>query len=174
MNTTKLKVHSFDISLITKPKIGPTLSPAASMEEFSVKMQQMINAYAFFGYCFNDEDLPAFPNYESSFIKIPIAAAIYSCSFLKKPWPKAEKYISKDKDASLLYAAKVLKNRFIAGEVVIGDHPDYCLAYSILVLKRARLPDFMHNKILANAIKDPENKSIKRYLKFKKVRKISP
>ena len=152
------------------PRIGPELKADATPEQISDKIQQMINAWSIFGYFFNSENLPTFPQYESDIKKTPIAAAIYACCFLKKPWPEAESSIAKCKESSMLYASKLLKGRFPAGEKVISESPEHLLAYSLIVLKRGKLPDFLHRKMIAHAIKDPDNKHIKRYLRFKKVR----
>jgi hypothetical protein len=150
--------------------VGPNIDSNATPEQFADKIQQLINAWVIFGHLFAKEALPLFPHYEDDIKKSPIASAIYSCCFMKKPWLEAEKSIAKDKEASMLYASKVLKARFPAGEEAISEDPEYCLAYCLLVLKRGKLPEFMHNKMLLHAIKDPDNKHIKRYLKYKKVK----
>jgi len=167
----KLHQKCFTIDLVEK-SIGPKISADATPEQLADKIQQQINAYTLFGHLLAKEDLPLFPQYEDDIKKVPIAAAIYSYCFMKKPWPEAEKVIAKEKEASMLYAVKVLKSRFPAGEKAISSDPEYCLAYSLLVLKRGRLPDFMHNKMLLHAIKDPDDKHVKRYLKFKKVKGV--
>lgn len=153
-----------------KTSIGPKLKKTSSFEEVQDKLQQLINAWLVCGYFYAEEDLPLFPEYEKAIAKHPLAAAFYSSCFMKKPWPKAEKCIAKDKEASMLYSTRVLKSRFAIGEKVISENPEYCLAYSILVLKRGKLPDFMHNRMLLHAIEDPNNKHVKRYLRFKKVK----
>jgi len=50
------------------------------------------------------------------------------------------------------------------------ESPCICLYLSQAYLKRGRLPDLLHNSMLAHAIKDPKNKSVKRYFKYKKVK----
>jgi hypothetical protein len=166
----KMSQKVFTIDLIGE-SVGPKIGADATPEQLSDKIQQQINAYLLFGHLFAKEDLPLFPQYENDIKRVPIAAAIYSYCFMKKPWPEAEKVIAKEKEASMLYAGRVLRSRFPAGEEAISSDPEYCLAYSLFVLKRGKLPDFMHNKMLLHAIKDPDNKHVKRYLKFKKVRR---
>jgi len=150
--------------------VGPPISPFATPEQFKDKIQQMINAWLLFGLLSTKEELSRFPEYEEAVKQSPIASAVYACCFLKKTWPEAEKKIATCKESSLLYAAKLIKGRFAEGEKVISESPEYLLAYSLTVLKRSKLPDFMHRKMIAHAIKDPNNKYIKRYLRFKKVR----
>lgn len=48
--------------------------------------------------------------------------------------------------------------------------PDICLYISQLYLKRGRLPEILHNSMLAYGIKDPKNKSVKRYFRYKNVK----
>lgn len=168
---SSLVKHVFEMSgLHKKTCIGPKLKKTSSLEEVQNKLQQLINAWLVCGYFFAEEDLPLFPEYEKAIARHPLAAAFYSSCFMKEPWPKAEKCIAKDKEASMLYATRVLKSRFSMGEKVISEHPEYCLAYSLLVLKRGKLPEFMHNRMLLHAIEDPNNKHVKRYLRFKKVK----
>lgn len=162
--------HCFTISLNPKDRrIGNKLNPEASFEEVREKIQHLINAWMIKGFFLNDEAIPRFAQYEESIAANPLAAAFYACCFLKRPWPEAEKLIAKDKEASMLYATKLLRKRFPAGEAAISEHPEYCLAYSVLLLKRGKLPDLMHNKMLAHGIKDPDNEHVRRYLRFKKV-----
>jgi hypothetical protein len=158
------------IDPVTCSFIGPSLKPDSTEEEFADKIQQLINSYFVWGHATNKEDIPRFPKFEEKLLKSSIGCAFYAYCFLKKRWPEAEKTIAKDKEASLFYAIKVLKSRFPAGEKEISKSPEHCLVYSTLALKRGKLPDDMHRQILLTAIKDPDNKHIKRYLRFKKVR----
>lgn len=161
------KIFSISIDAKTE-RIGFKLKENSSIEQVADKINQLVHAYMM-GWFSDKEDILTFPQYENKIKKNPLAAAFYSCCFMKKPWPEAEKYIAKNKDASFFYATNVLKSRFPAGEKAISEDPECSLAYCIVILKRKKLPEDMHRKMLSHAIKDPDNKHIKRYLRFKKV-----
>lgn len=56
--------------------------------------------------------------------------------------------------------------RFIAN---YPESPDLCLHLSRAYLNRGRLPELLHNSMLAHGIMNPKNKSVIRYFKYKKV-----
>lgn len=166
----KHKIGDCIFSIDDKGIIGPKLNKNSSKELVFDKIRQLWMAHMLKGWMECDENLPVFPKLEKEILKTPWSSVVYSYCFLKKPWKEAEKIIAKEKETSLFYAAHVLKSRFELGEEQISENPEYSWAYCVLVMKRKRLPNKMHQKMMLMAMKDPDNKSIKKYLSYKGVK----
>ena len=71
--------------------------------------------------------------------------------------PELENIISQDARYSFFYAKEVVKGRWELGENAISQDTYFSFLYAKDVLKN-KLPELMHNKMIAYAIKDPTRK----------------
>ena len=76
-----------------------------------------------------------------------------------------EKLISTNAEFSYHYANDVLDDRFFLGENAISQDSFFAYNYAKHIV-HGKLPESMHNAMIAHAITDPENYSIKQYFNY--------
>ena len=157
--------------------IGPNLPLKPSWEQLKNKLKEILNYMCFFGINFafnpnNKEKIVINKLIEKKISNHADLSLAYACYFLKDRFVKGEKQISKDTQCALIYAVIILKKRFLEGEKSIAKDSRTCLEYCIHIFKRKKLPKEMHNMMLFHKIKNPNDKFVKRYLKFKGVANI--
>jgi hypothetical protein len=106
---------------------------------------------------------------EPFIIKGPYCAYLYARDVIKDRWIEAEPIIINDSSWAYYYARNLIKGRWIEAENIISTNSEYAYRYALQVIN-GKLPENMHNAMIAHGIADPNNKYIKRYLKSKKYR----
>lgn len=171
MSEFKNLVKSFTFDPINFT-VGDKLPLKPSWKQLKEKLTQIVYYIHLFG------ALDLNPNKESVVVnkliekKISSSGALslgYACYFLKNRFIQGEEQISKEPALSLVYSVVVLKKRFLEGEKSIAKDSRICLEYCIRIFKRKKLPKEMHNMMLFHKMKNPNDKFVKRYLKFKGV-----
>jgi hypothetical protein len=84
------------------------------------------------------------------------------------PSPEIENVLSQDARYSFFYAKEVVKGRWELGENAIIQDTYFSFLYAKDVLKN-KLPEPMHNKMIAYAIKDPTKYFTQQYFEFIKI-----
>jgi hypothetical protein len=102
---------------------------------------------------------------EQYFIKDPFYACSYAIEVIKNRWIEAEPYIKKDPIYAYRYAREIIRGRWIEAEPYIIEHPGYSCYYALYVIK-GKLPEPMHNAMIAYGIDDTYNNFVKDYIKY--------
>lgn len=89
-------------------------------------------------------------------------AVWYAVNVLKNRWPEMEEKIKKSAKWAVSYARDVIKGRWLEAEKYISKNDRYTSQYGVEVIK-GKLPDVLHNRMLAAALKNSKNKDVKRY-----------
>jgi hypothetical protein len=97
-------------------------------------------------------------------LKYPEYALKYTKNFIGKKYKKAEQSISKDVECSVDYA-KLIKNRFPKGEKTIIGDTEFSYHYAKDIMN-GRLPENMHNAMIAKAIENSNDIWVKKYFKL--------
>ena len=103
----------------------------------------------------------------------PKLAFYYALHVIKSRWIEAEKIIINNPGWAYYYARDIIKGRWIEGENVIATDPEIAYYYAREVIK-GKLPENMHNAMIAHGIINPKDKNIKTYLKSKKYKTKQP
>ena len=82
--------------------------------------------------------------------------------------PEIEHILSQDAHYSFFYAKEVIKGRWELGENAISQDIYFSFLYAKDVLKN-KLPEIMHNKMIAYSIKDPKKYFTNQYFEFIKI-----
>ena len=69
------------------------------------------------------------------------------------------------------YARYIIQGRWIEAENIIAADVFYCYYYAIDVIK-GKLPEDMHNQMIAHGINNPNNHYVKCYMEF--INKLTP
>jgi hypothetical protein len=75
---------------------------------------------------------------------------------------KKEEYFAKDAIYSYIYARDFIKGRFELGENAIAKDTEYSYYYAKEIIK-GKLPEFMHNQMIANGIINPKDRFLRKY-----------
>lgn len=94
-------------------------------------------------------------------------AKILECYGSKKDVTKYEKIISESAEYSYNYAEAVINKRFELGEPAISEDFYFAYKYAKFVIK-GKLPEQMHNQMIAQFIKNPNDQHIKAYFEILK------
>ena len=81
-----------------------------------------------------------------------------------KRLPELEDIILTSPWFSCLYAERVIKDRWEEAEDIIMIHPAYVCFYAFVI--KGKLPEKMHNMMLLNCIKYPDNQYVKEYFEL--------
>jgi hypothetical protein len=79
----------------------------------------------------------------------------YAREIIKSRFQLGEKLISQNPTYSYYYALNILRDRFKLGEKSISQNTEYSYRYAQNIIK-GKLPEFMHNKMIAYAIINDE------------------
>lgn len=88
----------------------------------------------------------------------------YVRDVVKRPYAKGEKSISRSAKYSYLYAFFILGRRFELGEKAIARSTEYSWRYAVDIL-RGKLPEELHNRMLAKATFGQSDKYTDLYFK---------
>jgi len=89
-------------------------------------------------------------------------AVWYAVNVLKSRWPEMEEKIKKSAKCSVAYARDIIKGRWEEAEKYIAKNDKYLSQYGIEVIK-GKLPDVLHNKMIASAMRDSKNSAVVAY-----------
>jgi len=92
-------------------------------------------------------------------------AVWYAVNVLKGRWPEMEEKIKKSPKWSVAYARDVLKGRWEEAEKYISKKDNYLAQYGIEVIK-GKLPDVLHNRMIAAAMRNSKDRSVKSYFEM--------
>lgn len=156
-----------------KVKVGSKLTKKSTKSQVLEKLVEYSNILAM-GQASVDmivqEDLPLFPEFEKEIFESPIIAFLYAHFFVKSRLKRAEKIIKKDPAAFYLYISHTLTTRSIDLEKCFIESPQLIYNYCKNVFKYKKIPEDIHNAMLAHAITNPNCKFVRKYFKMKKNR----
>jgi len=92
-------------------------------------------------------------------------AVWYAINVLKGRWPEMEEKIKKSPKWAVAYARDVLKSRWEEAEKYISKRDKYLSQYALEVIK-GKLPDVLHNRMIAAAMRNSKDHDIKSYFEM--------